>query len=301
MLTYLTTNLFKSPAQTLVNTVNTVGVMGKGIALTFKQLYPAMYQEYRRLCQTGQLAVGKLYIYRTPNKIVVNFPTKKHWRNPSQVEYIEAGLKEFVKIYSNYGIASISFPQLGCGHGELDWEQQVKPVMERYLKDLPIPVYVHLYPKSPDFVPERLNGEYARQIQIERQILSFNEVWQDLQAIVNQPQQLEVFRPSPKQTIEINEEYIVFRSSAEEDIVVHRQDVADLWNILRLSGTLNVENVPEPIRADGGTEYVFELLAQLPYIQPIYLQSLKQDTPSRGLQYMPPPQTNATQTVEIVA
>ncbi|HXV97424.1 MAG TPA: macro domain-containing protein, partial [Anaerolineae bacterium] len=161
MLTYLTINLFKSPAQTLVNTVNTVGVMGKGIAKTFKQLYPEMYQEYRRLCQEKKLTIGKLYIYRTPNKIVVNFPTKKHWRNPSRVEYIQIGLEEFVKVYDRYGISSVSFPQLGCGNGELDWEQQVKPVMEQYLKDLPIPVYIHLYPKLPDFVPERLEAEYV--------------------------------------------------------------------------------------------------------------------------------------------
>lgn len=146
MLTYISINLFKSPAQTLVNTVNTVGVMGKGIAKTFKQLYPEMYQEYRQLCQEKRLTTGKLHIYRTPNKIVVNFPTKQHWRKPSKIEYIEAGLEEFVKVYGRYGISSVSFPQLGCGNGELDWDQQVKPVMEHHLKNLPIPVYIHLYP-----------------------------------------------------------------------------------------------------------------------------------------------------------
>ena len=146
MLTYVTINLFDSPAQTLVNTVNTVGVMGKGIAAVFKKLYPEMYKRYRRLCQEGKLDVGMLYIYRTLNKIIVNFPTKKHWRQRSQVEYIEAGLEKFVAHYGDYGISSVSFPQLGCGHGELDWETQVQPVVERYLRNLPIPVYIHLYP-----------------------------------------------------------------------------------------------------------------------------------------------------------
>ncbi|MBI1879338.1 MAG: macro domain-containing protein [Chloroflexi bacterium] len=92
MLTYLTTSLFDSPAQTLVNTVNTVGVMGKGIALVFKQRYPEMYRQYRELCLAGQLDIGKLYVYRMLNQVIVNFPTKKHWRNPAQIKYIEAGL-----------------------------------------------------------------------------------------------------------------------------------------------------------------------------------------------------------------
>ncbi|HLD94727.1 MAG TPA: macro domain-containing protein, partial [Anaerolineales bacterium] len=157
MITYLDISLFDSPAQTLVNTVNTVGVMGKGIALAFKQLYPEMYQEYRKLCEERKFTVGMLYIYRTPNKIVVNFPTKQHWRTPSRLDYIEAGLKKFVDRYQDYGISSVSFPQLGCGNGELDWQKQVQPLMEKYLKDLPIPVYIHLYPQDPDFVPERLD------------------------------------------------------------------------------------------------------------------------------------------------
>lgn len=145
MLTYLTTSLFDSPAQTLINPVNTVGVMGKGIALVFKQRYPEMYRQYRELCQAGKLDIGKLQIYRAPNKIIVNFPTKKHWRDPSRIEYIEVGLEEFVRSYDKYGIASVSFPQLGCGNGGLDWEGQVQPVMERYLKNLSIPIYIHLY------------------------------------------------------------------------------------------------------------------------------------------------------------
>ncbi len=87
MISYLTTNLFDSPAQTLVNTVNTVGVMGKGIALAFKQRYPEMYRQYRELCQAGELEVGKLFVYQAGDKIIVNFPTKKHWRSPSRIEY----------------------------------------------------------------------------------------------------------------------------------------------------------------------------------------------------------------------
>lgn len=149
MILYLTTDLFKFPAQTLVNPVNTVGVMGKGLAKRFKVRFPEMYNEYRNLCMDGKLVTGKLFVYHVSNgtgQIVVNFPTKYNWRNPSKIEYIEAGLQEFVRVYGDHKIRTVSFPMLGCGNGGLDWKRQVGPMMERYLKDLPIPVYIHLYP-----------------------------------------------------------------------------------------------------------------------------------------------------------
>ncbi len=293
MLIYVTINLFESPAQTLVNTVNTVGAMGKGIAAVFKQLYPEMYQRYRRLCHEGKLDVGKLYIYRTPNKIVVNFPTKKHWRQRSRVEYIEAGLKKFVDRYADYGISSVSFPQLGCGHGELDWERQVQSVMKRYLRDLPIPVYIHLYPKSPDFIPERLDPGYARQVRLERQRPSADQVWQDLN---NLPQQLELFGPM----VEMSDEHILFKSTGSGPVIIYREDIEDLWNALRLRGTLREEDMPEPIRESGAIPWLCDLLAKLDYIRPIELRVAGQDTTAQGLHYVPLPVTTPSKEAEIV-
>jgi hypothetical protein len=86
-----------------------------------------------------------LHLYRGTHKWVLNFPTKKHWRNASKPEYIEAGLKTFVAGYMRAGITNIAFPRLGCGNGELDWESQVRPLMEKYLSRLPIDVFVHHY------------------------------------------------------------------------------------------------------------------------------------------------------------
>jgi O-acetyl-ADP-ribose deacetylase (regulator of RNase III) len=143
MVEYLTTSLFDSPAQTLVNPVNTVGVMGSGLAAKFKALWPAMYEDYRCLCLGGVLRIGKLYLWRSPDRWVLNFPTKRHWRHRSRLDYIEAGLQCFVRIYSPWSITSVAFPKLGCGNGGLNWEH-VRPVMEQYLTDLPIPVYIHV-------------------------------------------------------------------------------------------------------------------------------------------------------------
>lgn len=294
MINYLTTNLLKSPAQTLVNTVNTVGVMGKGIALEFRKLYPDMYQQYRQLCQSGRFDIGNLYIYRTPNKIIVNFPTKRHWRNPSKIEYIEAGLQEFVKCYSDYGITSVAFPQLGCGNGGLDWEYQVKPMMAQYLKHLPIPVYIHLYPKSADFVPEHLDKEYAQQIKLPRAVIPFEQVWNDIQTL------LKDHPPEAKfPQIIIDDERLAFQSPPCNHQTIYRQDIEDLWNTLRLSGTISIVQVPEPIRADHATTCLFQLLAQLPYIDIIDIYGPNQNQPSQGLQYKPPAKTSIIEPVEI--
>src|ERR1700687_857683 len=100
MMYYLEGNIFESPAKVLVNTVNTVGVIGKGIAKTFKQIYPEMFSEYQRLCESKRLTTGKLWLYKTPNKWVLNFPTKAHWRSPSRPEYVDQGLKKFAERYA---------------------------------------------------------------------------------------------------------------------------------------------------------------------------------------------------------
>lgn len=142
MLIYRRTSILESPAQTLVNTVNCVGVMGKGLAHAFKEREPAMFKAYKRICDQGMLEPGKLWLWRGENGWVLNFPTKIHWRNPSKLDWIEQGLAKFVSAYEAQGITDISFPRLGCGNGNLEWDE-VKPVMEHYLTTLPIPVYVH--------------------------------------------------------------------------------------------------------------------------------------------------------------
>ena len=157
MITYLKGDIFSSPAQVLVNTVNTVGVMGKGVALEFKKRYPEMFSAYERVCKAKQLEIGKLFLWKGPEKWVLMFPTKVHWRNPSKIEYIEAGLQKFSATYADKGITSAAFPRLGCGNGGLDWKQ-VQPLMEQYLKNLPIPIYIYVGSYQ-DQIPEHIEPE----------------------------------------------------------------------------------------------------------------------------------------------
>ena len=147
MIRYLQGNLLESPAQALVNTVNTVGVMGKGIALQFKEMFPSNFKEYARLCKNKQLQPGSLLVINENTlygeKTIINFPTKTEWYQKSRYEYIEDGLKALVEELNKGSIKSIAIPPLGCGNGGLQWAS-VKPLMEKYLKefqDIDIVIY----------------------------------------------------------------------------------------------------------------------------------------------------------------
>ncbi|PUZ24339.1 O-acetyl-ADP-ribose deacetylase (regulator of RNase III), contains Macro domain [Chitinophaga costaii] len=133
---YLKGNLFDANTQALVNTVNTVGVMGKGIALQFKERFPVNYNQYITAYKKGILQIGKLLVVKEQTiegeRIIVNFPTKTEWYLKSKYSYIEDGLKELVKVIEAEGIESIALPPLGCGNGGLKWEK-VKVMIEKYL------------------------------------------------------------------------------------------------------------------------------------------------------------------------
>ena len=136
-------DMFESRCGTIVNTVNCVGAMGKGIALEFKKRYPEMYREYVDKCRLGEVKPGKPYIYNNADGTrILNFPTKDHWRSPSRLSYVMDGLDWFVKHYEEDGVKSIAFPPLGCGNGGLTWET-VGPLMYRKLCDLPIEIEIY--------------------------------------------------------------------------------------------------------------------------------------------------------------
>ena len=145
-------NIFNSKAQTIVNTVNCVGVMGKGIALVFKLRYPKMFEQYQKYCAQHLIGIGKLWIYKgdESDPWVLNFPTKTHWKLPSEYDYIEKGLQKFVDTYKEKGITSIAFPLLGANNGGLDGEK-VMQIMQDYLSQCDIPVEIFVYdPLAPD-------------------------------------------------------------------------------------------------------------------------------------------------------
>ncbi len=141
MIEFKTGNLLAEPADAIVNTVNCVGVMGRGVALQFKTTFPRNYAAYREACQRAEVQPGKMFIFETgqltPPRLIVNFPTKRHWRGKSRLEDIELGLEALVTEIEHRRITSIALPPLGSGLGGRDWEREVRPLVEKYLGDLP--------------------------------------------------------------------------------------------------------------------------------------------------------------------
>lgn len=136
MIRYTTGDLFAADTQAIVNPVNTAGVMGCGLALEFKKRFPSNFRYYFDACRKGEVRTGKMlvctYDCAGHRKYIVNFPTKRHWKYPSKMAYIESGLEDLVSVISAYGIESIAVPPLGCGAGRLAWIS-VRPLIERCL------------------------------------------------------------------------------------------------------------------------------------------------------------------------
>lgn len=147
MITEMQGDLLTSDVDALVNAVNTVGVMGKGIALQFRRAFPEMFDAYAKACRDGEVQVGQMHVWETGTaagtststvagpRFIVNFPTKQHWRAPSQLAWIEDGLTDLVRVIEENKIRSIAVPALGAGNGGLDWAQ-VRPKIEDALAEI---------------------------------------------------------------------------------------------------------------------------------------------------------------------
>ncbi len=140
MISFTQGNLLEAPAEALVNTVNTVGVMGKGIALMFKEAFPENYRLYREACQTKNIQVGNVFATERQDFVsgptwIINFPTKEHWRAPSRIEWIRDGLLDLRRFIEEHKIRSVALPPLGSGNGGLDW-RAVRPLIVEALEPL---------------------------------------------------------------------------------------------------------------------------------------------------------------------
>ncbi|WP_029084166.1 macro domain-containing protein [Bradyrhizobium sp. th.b2] len=280
MLIYRRTSLLESSAQTLVNTVNCVGVMGKGIALEFKEREPQMFAAYRRICDKQLLAPGKLWLWKGVSSWVLNFPTKKHWRNPSKIEWIESGLEKFSEKYASLGIKEISFPRLGCGNGGLDWAD-VRPVMEKHLKDLPIPVYVHDFTKDIG-LPEHMES-VAQKLEVEApEETNFDAFISSLfRAVELTRDNLSDLTAHTPIEASVGKDDILKMRSGEASWVFEKEDLWGVWIGLQ-TGLLTKEKAGWSTR--GGGKPLLSLLSVLPHMRPVEIQAVEGD-PELAVEY----------------
>lgn len=154
MVKFMSGDLLRANVEALVNTVNTVGVMGKGIALQFKQAFPANFAAYEKAAKREEIIPGKMHVFETGQftnpRYIINFPTKRHWRGKARLEDIEAGLQDLIRVIRERQIRSIAIPPLGCGFGGLDWNE-VRPIILAALEQVP-DVEAWLY--APEGAPE---------------------------------------------------------------------------------------------------------------------------------------------------
>lgn len=266
MIQYIRGNLFTSNAKVLVNTVNTVGIMGKGIASDFKKYYPQMFEEYKKLCNTNRLNIGDLHLYKTSNKWILNFPTKEHWRSPSKIEFIEEGLKKLVKDAHELQINDIAMPKLGCGNGGLDWESQVKPLVEKYLKKSPINVSIYDFDK--DIIPEHLTPKDIEEwLLSEPENLSFKLFFEDLLDMYKQKTLFieTVLLANQTYIINYNEKEEIFAiQSDERKFILSKEDIQTMFFTLKNRGKLCYDDIAHELY-----EYkdeIFDFFTKLNYV-----------------------------------
>lgn len=256
MIEYIIGDIFTSPAQVIVNTVNTVGVMGKGIALEYKKRYPRMFELYKTACEKKRLQIGKLMLVNEQDHLILLFPTKESWRLPSKIEYIEKGLKTFVENYTQNNITSIAFPKLGCGNGELSWDV-VRPLMEKYLKDLPIDIYIYLGSGEPNEPEHKHTKEMQEWLRANAKDMSFNGLTEDIKQMTFMlPYELEINDKKYEVTFK---ETLIFKSDSCE-INISEDDFYAEWDAIRNSSIVIADK--EKLES----YLITELLASLNYL-----------------------------------
>lgn len=285
MLVYHRTNLLESNAQTLVNTVNCVGAVGKGLAAEFKRNYPEMFKPYQNICATGKLVPGKIWLWRSSSRWILNFPTKRHWRNPSKLEWIEAGLVQFGVEYKELGITEIAFPRLGCGNGGLSWDD-VRPLMERHLMTLPINVYIHDYEVNVG-LPEHFE-ELLRQLGTTLPATtSFETFTQNLRKVIE-------FADGRLVTLASRQRFDADFSDRNTLVItfdgqrhpIEMDDLRGLWLALT-SGLVTREKAERS--AGAGADQMLSMISLLPGIRSVEIQQPRSPEPEIAMELNPTP------------
>ncbi|PRY84599.1 macro domain-containing protein [Donghicola tyrosinivorans] len=279
MLTYKRTSLFEANTQTLVNTVNCVGVMGKGIAKAFKQREPSMFTAYKDICDRKLLEPGKLWLWRGSEQWILNFPTKNHWRSPSRIDWIESGLQKFVSTYKDQGVTDISFPKLGCGNGNLEWSN-VKPLMEYYLSELPIPVFIHDFTVDVG-LPEHLE-HLASQVRTSIENLSFPNFMTALEKITEVAPTLRIDETKEFE-LKFNDGVLEIQSRSH-DWVFEEDDLRGIWLSL-LNGLVTKEKAGWTAR--DAAEPILVMMQFLPNVRAVQIHRHGRPEPEVAVELRP--------------
>ena len=278
MITYVKGDIFSSPSKIIVNTVNTVGVMGKGVALEFKNRYPEMFQGYKTLCEEQKIDIGKLALWKSSSKWILLFPTKKHWRNPSKLEYIEMGLIKFTENWDRLGANSIAFPRLGCGNGGLDWDV-VRPLMEKYLNPLPLQILVYVDNYN-DPKPEHMNiTEIEQWLSGEAGLVGYEKFRMQMSNCIAHNGEFEL--PSGKYYVREENGLIYINENCIEE-----REICNFWNWIKDVGIISYKDIP--IEFSDISDILINIMHKLSYVSEVVISEdgIDFSASANGYQYV---------------
>lgn len=215
-------------------------------------------------------------------KWVLLFPTKRHWRSPSKISDIEQGLEKFVQSFDKLGIESIAFPKLGCGNGGLDWED-VRPLMEKYLKNLPIHIYIYLDNYKQEIPEHKKTLEMENWLRSNTDSIGFTFLKEELQRAINENSNL-LINDSFLKHISWQGDSIHLING--DEIIISEEDLCDFWIFIRNLGIIEIDSLPE--RFKGYAPIMLDILKRLDYVQPIIIvnDGTKSTETSNGYQYI---------------
>lgn len=275
-------DLFLSTAKTLLNPVNSVGVMSRGISREFKRSFPTMYTSYKTLCDAGQLTIGDVWLYTSMHKWVLNVPIRKHWRSHARLEHLERGLQKIVSIYAEQGITSLAVPRLDDELAPLAWDE-VRPLLNAYLGPLPIPVYLVAHAPS----AQRSRASVKRWLAGYPQSVSVNRFTRDLDKLLTKQTAFQRLDDGSSFQAHMTDNSrgrsLVLEPENGPSITLYGSNLTDLWLYVRAAGSVQPLHLPNGLAA--AAPWLIALLSALPYLDPIRFGNPPDEI---GLLYVPP-------------
>lgn len=289
MIIYVQDEFFYSPARVLLNPVNTVGAMGGDIAGDFKRFYPDMYAQFQALCQRDALDIGQYFFYHTAHKSILNLPIRKHFRANPRLEYIQAGVQKIASTYADVGITSLAMPALAWD--ELDWEAEVRPILEGILGALPIMVYIYLPSAGHD---KNRNLRLIRNwLHGTPQPIAFDAFTQHLIKLAEKTSHWRTFNTqatfrlkyAPRQQGDYKRHHFKITPSQHPPIFLSDNALRDLWRYVQRVGYVLGDYLPNGL--DAHADYILPILAQLPMVQTVTL-ARQGESDQTGVHYIAP-------------
>lgn len=284
MITLVYSDRLFSAAQVLVCTTSLLG----SVETAFKRHFPEMVEPYQLLCQQDHMGSGRLFIHRTLHKWVMALPVRNHPRAAASPDMIEAGLQKFAASFAEYGLTSVAFPDFS--DDGLDWENDIRPLVESYLVPLPVTIYIHRPPITSHSLPDYSARVLRRWLNTPPRHVTFTDFMNNLEHVLKQQRDFETLDAPHERfrvtlTTRANRTSIKLLIPTDAPVFISENQLKDLWHYIVRAGYTMPRNLPAGLEAAG--EYIVALFSALDTVYPVTLAA-SDGEPVTGLHYVPP-------------